>query len=653
MKYFILTITFFTVILLLVAGSLFYSSRVFWMNNKEEVSGRLEYLNNGLEQEKEELFLSPGLKKCENSVIYDRNLRVIGEYSTGRRKIISKNKIPPFLVSTLLLMEDSKFYTHNGFDYRTITGLLFEDMKVLPFIHRGYTITQELSKVLFSDRKKTIKRRISRLFCTSEIENKYSKDEILSYFFNSVYLGHFNYGIENAAQFYFNKDVSRLNQFEAALIVAIIHDPDRFSPLLYPERSMKRHKIVLNKLTGKGIIDTQIVINGFDNFWENFASFEHQPVVSLWEIEKNYAPYFIEYVRQELKTNLSIEILQRGGLRVYTTLDLEKQNIAEQVLWEGLKRQSLRTGGITGMREAKVEGAFIALNPRNGHVLAMVGGSGYKSNNQFNRAVYAKRQIGSAFKPFVYAAAFETAGYTKDTRYVDKPLEIETKDGLWRPDNYNNAYYGDVSLEFAMKKSLNSVAIQLIQEIGPEKVIDILVSALDLEKKDGKQRFRPYPSVALGVYSFSPLEIVRAYSIFPNGGEKVFPMSIFRIDDYKGNSLIDNESEIKNIKTLYAAHGKMRVIEINTADTINSILEEVLKEGGTAHEALLASDFVVKGSGKTGTTNNYTDAWFIGYTDEIIAAVWVGFDDPSYTLGEGQTGGVAAAPIWAAFMKKH
>lgn len=562
------------------------------------------------------------------------------------------NDIPPILVKSLLEIEDSKFYTHNGFDYRTITGLLVEDIKILSFKRRGSTITQDLSNGLLADRKKTVKRRICRLFCTSEIEERYSKDEILSFFFNSVYLGHYNYGIENAARFYFDKDVSSITQFEASLIVAIIQDPDLFSPLLNPERSKKRHKFVLNKLTGKGIIDKQTVIDGFDNFWEDFFRFKHQPVVSIWNMEKNYAVYFIEYVRQDLRTNLGIEILQRGGLKVYTTLDLGKQKIAEQVLWEGLKRQSMLTGGITGRREGKAEGAFVALNPRNGHVLAMVGGSGYRSENQFNRAVYAKRQIGSAFKPFVYAAAIETGGYTKDTLYVDKPLEIVTKDGLWKPDNYNNTYYGEVSLEFAMKKSLNSVAIQLIQEIGSEKVIDILVSALDLQEEDGKQRFKPYPSIALGVYCFSPLEIARAYSIFPNEGEKVFPMSIFRVDDYTGNILINNESDIENIKTSYAIHEKMRVIEINTADTINSILEEVLKEGGTAYEALLSSDFVVKGSGKTGTTNNYTDAWFIGYTDEIIAAVWIGFDDPSYTLGEGQTGGAAAAPIWAAFMKK-
>lgn len=297
------------------------------------------------------------------------------------------------------------------------------------------------------------------------------------------------------------------------------------------------------------------------------------------------------------------------------------------------------------------------MDPINGQIHAMVGGSGFTSDNQFNRAASAKRQIGSAFKPFVYAAAFETLGLTKDTIFVDEPLEIETNEGIWRPDNYNHDYYGEVSLAFAMKKSLNSVAVQLGQKTGAVKIINLIGNALDLGPEEARHRFKPFPSAALGVYSFSPLEIATAYSIFPNGGKKVIPVSVLKVEDSNGNVIISEKSLIDSVNK----SGKVKpVITKSTSGMINEILEGVLQEGGTAYSAVLSavssskslSGSIPKWRGKTGTTNDYADAWFIGYDDAVITAVWLGFDDPSNTLGEGQSGGVAAAPIWVEFMNK-
>jgi penicillin-binding protein 1A len=282
----------------------------------------------------------------------------------------------------------------------------------------------------------------------------------------------------------------------------------------------------------------------------------------------------------------------------------------------------------------------------------MVGGSGFTFENQFNRAVAAQRQVGSAFKPFVYAAAIEGLNYDAGTIFIDRPLEIETDQGIWRPSNYNDRYFGPVTLEEALKWSLNSVAVQLLQDTGTESVIRIISDALDMSENVSQDRFKPYPSIALGVFSFSPLEFARAYAIFPNNGEKVFPYAVKRIEKNSGRVLVDNERNIRKMVTEYDLENKLRVISPMTAGQIHQMLSQVVKRGGTAYRAILSSGLTIEAAGKTGTTNEFTDAWFCGYTDEVLAVIWLGFDDPVHTLGIGQAGGVVAAPIWAEFMKR-
>ena len=637
-------------ILIIVTGVLFYSSYALWLNNRDEVLSRLYTLSRLVKEgQRSPVSLTPSLRAGKNTIIYDRYGRIIGEFSDGRRRILPLDRIPPLLIHTVILMEDRKFYVHRGFDLRRIAGAMLVNMRTLSFSQGGSTITQQLAKILFTDSRRTVRRKIYELFCTLEIENHFTKDEILSLYLNSINFGHSNYGIESASQFYFNKEVFNLNPYEIALLIGMIPNPSRFSPLLQAERCRRKQSIVLDYLHQHGFMQSEPITQGLDAFWESFSRIEHQPVISFWSMESNRAPYFVEYVRQYLVGELGEDTVKTGGLSVYTTLDLEKQLIAALVLDEGLDLQQAKG---ENEKELPIEGALVALDPRSGAILTLVGGSGFTFENQFNRSTSALRQVGSAFKPFVYAAAFESQGYTAETVFEDRPLRIETPQGEWRPANYADKYYGYVPLSLALQKSMNSVAVQLLQQTGPEPVIDIIGTALDLNKRQVEERFKPYLSIALGVYSFSPLEFARAYSIFPNGGEKIFPYAVTRVENNRGTVLIDNEREVRKIVTEYDLEDKLRVIGAETAHQINDMLLLVTKNGGTAYRAVQASGLPVEAAGKTGTTNNYTDAWFVGYTEGVLAAVWIGYDDPSHVLGLGQTGGVVAAPIWAEFMKR-
>jgi 1A family penicillin-binding protein len=653
MKYLLMTISILFVLVIIITGVLFYSSYALWLNNREEVLSRLYTLRRLVEEgQRSPVSLTPSLRAGKNTVIYDRQGRIIGEFSDGRRRILPLNRIPPLLIHSVILMEDRKFFIHRGFDLRRIAGAMLVNVKTLSFSQGGSTVTQQLAKILFTDSRKTVRRKIYELFCTIEIERRFSKEEILSLYLNSINFGHSNYGIESASQFYFNKEIFNLNSYEISLLVGMIPSPSRFSPLLHPERCKRKQMIVLNYLSQYEFVKPEPLLDGLDTFWESFAQIEHQPAISFWSMESNRAPYFVEYVRQYLVRELGEETVKAGGLGVYTTLDLEKQLIADIVLEEGLDLQRAKEDEVDDELQAPVEGALIALEPGSGAILAMVGGSGFTFENQFNRSTSALRQVGSAFKPFVYASAFESEGYSAETVFNDEPLRIETPQGEWRPANYGDQYYGPVPLSFALQKSLNSVAVQLLQHTGPEPVIDLIGRALDLSRQQVDERFKPYLSIALGVYSFSPLEFARAYSIFPNGGEMVFPYAVTRVKNNRGVVLIDNERDVKKIVTEYDLEGKLRVIGPDTAQQINDMLLLVTKRGGTAYRAIQSSGLTVEAAGKTGTTNNYTDAWFIGYTEEILAAVWVGYDDPAYTLGVGQSGGVVAATIWTEFIKR-
>ncbi len=650
MKYIFLTITFLLIIFLMVGGFFVYVIYEFWVREKHEIVSRLYDFQNELKTPgSSPVYLAPNLKKRKGTGVFDRNSFVIGVFRSGRRKIVTFDELNPLLVQTVLIMEDKKFYFHRGFDLSVTVGGFIEDIKTFSVPKCGSTITQQLARVIFTDRRRSYRKKVYELFCTAELEKRFSKDEILTLYLNAAYFGHRMYGVENAAEYFFQKKASHLNIFEVALLVGVVSRPERYSPFLHPDRCKKMQKIVLNKLSRYGVVDTERVVEGYESFWTDFALKERTRLSPLWN---EGASYFLAYVKQALESELGSENLKDGGFKVFTTLDSEKDTIAENVLSEALIYQNARLGRTDAGGENGVEGALVALDPRNGHILSMIGGSGFTSRNHFNRAVFAKRQIGSAFKPFVYAAAIEQRGYGPKTLFVDKPLEIQVGEGAWKPANYNDMYYGEVTLEIALKKSLNSVAVQLAQEIGPDCIIELIGKSLNMNAEEIAKRFQPYPSLALGVYSFSPLELARAFSLFPNRGEKVYPISIIRIEDEDGHVLTDYESERKKEKVQDDIEDNLRVISEETADTITRMLSEVLKQGGTAFDAMQEHKITLDAAGKTGTTDNYSDAWFIGYTDALVVAVWIGFDDPSNSLGQDQTGGIVAAPVWASFMKR-
>lgn len=653
MKYIFLTITFLLIIFFLVGGFFVYVIYEFWIREKHEIISRFYDFQNELKTPgNSPVYLAPNLKKRKSTEVFDKNSRLIGIFRSGRREILTFNEMNPLLVQTVFLMEDKKFYFHRGFDLSVTVGGLIRDIKTFSLPKGGSTITQQLARIVFTNRRRSYRKKVYEIFCTAELEKKFSKDEILTLYLNSVYFGHQMYGVENAAKFFFQKKASDLNIYEIALLVGIISRPEKSSPFVHPDRCTKMQKIVLNELSRYGVVNSERVVEGFESFWTDFDVKERASLSSPWNEEGNGASYFLTYVTQALESKLGLDTLKDGGFKVFTTLDSEKDTIAENVLSEALMYQNARIEKTDADSENSVEGALVALDPRSGHILSMIGGSGFSSRNHFNRAVFAKRQIGSAFKPFVYAAAIEQRGYSPKSLFVDKPLEIQVSEGIWKPANYNEMYYGEVTLEFALKKSLNSVAVQLAQEIGPDCIIALIGKSLDMNAEEIGRRFQPYPSLALGVYSFSPIELARAFSIFPNRGEKVYPIGIIRIEDKEGRVLVDYESERIKKRVQDDIEDNLMVISEETADTITRMLSEVLKKGGTAYEAMQEHEITLDAAGKTGTTDNYSDAWFIGYTRTLVVAVWVGFDDPSKSLGQDQTGGVVAAPVWASFMKK-
>ncbi len=652
MKYILFTITFLLVVLIIYVGLLFYVTYRAWDKNKEDVISKLVELKKNIEEYSgNELSISPDLVIGDANIIYDRNGEVIAKFSSGRRKIIKLEEISPTLIKLLLAMEDRRFYQHKGIDLRAIISAMYYNIRSLSIIRGGSTITQQLAKILFTNRKKSLKRKIYELFCALEIEKRFKKDEILTLYLNSIYFGHYVYGIYDASMFYFNKEPLKLDLYESALIIGIIPNPTRFSPLLHPDKAKKRLKVVLNvaKLMNyyKGLDTTK----GVKDFWKRFNRVEHYPRYTIGEVKENKAPYYIDYVRRILIKKYSIDLNKSSGLKIYTTADIEMQHQAINSLRNGLKIHREKLKRINPDILQSPEGAIVSINPKTGEIYTIVGGSGFTYNNQYNRAIFAKRQVGSAFKPFVFAAAIEYRGYKPDTVIIDKPLTIKTESGIWKPKNYNNRYYGKVTLGFALQKSLNSVAVQLLRDVGPDKVIEIVRKALNLSTKEASKRFKPYLSLALGAYTFTPLELSKAYSIFPNNGEKIFLYSIRKIVDKEGKLIVDNLSKINKLKFEYEIENKLEVINYSTAKVMCSMMEKVLEKGGTAYWGVRSTGLQVKGWGKTGTTNGYTDAWFVGFASNILTVVWVGFDNPKYTLGKGQSGGTVAAPIWAEYMK--
>ncbi|HVO83642.1 MAG TPA: penicillin-binding protein 1A [Syntrophobacteria bacterium] len=543
--------------------------------------------------------------------------KVIGEFFVEKRLPITLAEIPPYLKQAVIAIEDQNFYKHAGIDWQGIMRAGVKDLMAGRIVEGGSTITQQLAKLLFLDSERTMRRKWKEALLALQIERRYRKDEILTLYLNQIYLGSGTYGVEAAANVYFGKHVWELDLAECALIAGLSRAPSVYSPLVNPEKAMARRALVLKRLR------------------EADAITEDQYRLAL-DKPLGLAPpagsgagtlYFADYLRPQLEEELGANLLYRGGLTVQTTLRDNWQRIAEQALANGLTALEQRHRG-KEEGDARPQGGVVILDVATGLIRAMVGGRDY-ATSQFNRAFQAERQPGSAFKPIVYAYALER-GYSPSDRIYDGPVSYPQADGTrWEPKNYSGKFEGDMTLRHALEVSQNVIAIKLLERVGPNPVVEFA------HKLGITSRLQPNLSLALGTSEVNLLELVSAYQVFAHGGIWVEPSGIVDVLDANGRSLWRHTP------------GSSLVCSEQTASTLTDMLTGVIQRGtGKA-----ASRLPWPLAGKTGTTESFRDAWFVGFSPSVVAGVWVGYDN-GQELGPRETGAQAALPIWTEVMEK-
>ncbi|MEW5900015.1 MAG: PBP1A family penicillin-binding protein [Acidobacteriota bacterium] len=650
--------------------------------------------------------------------VYSDDGRPIKDFATERRIEVPLEKIPAILKKAIVATEDPRFYNHRGVDLRGILRAIKENIRTGRFFRNpegGSTITQQLARNLFLYRQQTVSRKLKEMYLAVQIEKQYSKDKILELYCNQFYLGHGVSGVETASNFYFGKSVSDLNLEEAALIAGIFRGPAIYSPYNNPQGTLRRRNHVLNRLVEEGYITR-----------EQTEEAKTRPLSVLpWRRgSEDFGAYFFEEVRKYIEKKYGDDVLYRGGLKVYTTLNPIMQRYAEEAVLARLRemdkqkgwrkdkknlleegRQNLeeewlddwvtsyveenevsdaivlsvarkeatvklkrftgkilnndigwtrtdnlekliKRGDIIQVRVKKVDNdkkelsasldqhsllecAFLALDPRSGQVKAMVGGYSFR-RSEWNRATQAQRQAGSAIKPFLYAAALDNR-FTPASVIVDEPVDFIDKwlGGVWSPKNYDRKHKGAVTLRTGLEESRNIVTARILDYISPQTGVDYC-------RRFGiTSTLYPYLSLSLGTFDVSLWELLSAYSVFPNRGTRVKPYYVTRIEDREGNVLEEARVETEE------------VISPQTAYLITSMLQGVIQRGTAA----AANQQGIPLAGKTGTTSDFADAWFIGFTPSLCAGVWVG-NDERVTIGNKQSGAVAALPAWIQFFKR-
>ena len=543
------------------------------------------------------------------------------------RRIVKLADVPPLVVKAVLAVEDERFYSHHGIDPIGIMRAMWVNLRNMSFQQGGSTLTQQLMKNFFLSDERTLSRKIPEAIMALIAERKYSKDTILENYLNEIYLGQKGsqgiFGVSEAAQFYFAKPLSDLTVGETALLAGLIRAPNRLSPYRSTDGATKRRNVVLAKLLSDQIITRRQYETAMRE------KLPDRPLVKV----TNDAPFYVDYLRRELAENYSDAVLTKEGLRIFSSLDLQLQRKAERALVEGLKKleaahPALRRKG----DDDSLEGAIIVIRPQTGEIKAMVGGRSYQ-RSQFNRVFQAKRQPGSIFKPFVYLAALMYGGqsgvrYTPDTVLNDSQFTWSYDGKEWQPNNYNNEYFGAVTFRRALESSLNSATGRVAQDVGIRRVREVA-------QRLGIQSALPaVPSLALGAAEVTPLEVAVAFSTIANGGVRSRPLAVKLVMDQNTQPLEKRDVRVE------------QVINPQLAHTMNNLLKGVLDRGTAA--AARRMGFTRPAAGKTGTTNDYKDAWFVGYTPDLLAVVWVGFDGQSKL---NLSGAEAALPIWTEFMK--
>lgn len=541
---------------------------------------------------------------------------LLKEFFLERRIILERHEVPELFIKAVLAAEDADFYNHWGIDLPGIMRALWKDILAGAPEQGASTITQQLAKTLFLTPAKTISRKVKEAFLAIQIERRYTKDEILMLYINQIYFGHGNYGAESAARYYFGKKLRECGLEEFALIAALLKAPEIYSPLKHPERALNRRNLALKMMAEKGFISN-------DTAREALL----KPVVTANRKRKEEpGKYFVEEVRKILQEKFGSDAIYKKGMTVHTTLDVEMQKAAESAAATGAEQYYERHPEMKG--EETMQVALVAVDQKTGGIKAMVGGVDFEQS-RFNRAVQAYRQVGSAFKPFIFLTALKR-GMSPSTIIVDAPVLYKnpyTKRS-WEPRNYHSSdYAGPVTLLEALDRSINIAAIKLLDKLGIDSVIET-ARALGIESN-----IQPFLSLALGTSEFSLLEMTRAYSTVAAKGLRTKPFYIKKVIDNDGRVIYKNE-----IETAAA-------IDEKSAFQLIAMLESVIQRGTGIRAARLNHPL----AGKTGTTDDYTDAWFMGFSPSLTCGVWVGFDQKK-SLGSGESGSRAALPVWMDFM---
>jgi len=553
------------------------------------------------------------------SEVYSEDEVLIGEFFIEKRTVVSLSQMSRFLSKAFIAAEDARFFEHGGIDYWRILGATFRNIEALNVVQGGSTITQQIAKSFFLTPEKSFTRKVKEAILAQRIEHYLTKNEILFLYLNQIYLGEGAYGVGAASTTYFGKPVQNLTLAECAILAGLPPSPNNLSPLRNPKKARERQLYVLNRMVERKMI-TQ----------EQAQKAQAEEIKLRPRGPKGYhdAPFVVEQVRLYVEQKHGKDMLYKGGLKIYTTINSRLQKAAQKAVQKGLEEFESRGGKGKG-REA-IEGALIALEPQSGFILAMVGGRDY-SASQFNRATQAKRQAGSAFKPIVYAAALDK-GFTPATLVVDEPFSYEDVPGKdpWQPQNYDREFWGPITVRKALTFSRNVPTVRIAQSIGLDYLIGY-AGNLGI-----KTKLEPNLSLALGSANVSLLELTRAFGVFASQGYRADPVLISQIQDKDGNMVEETEPS------------SIEVITPQTCYLITSLMQSVIQEGTGQRARALGRP----AAGKTGTTNDTRDAWFIGYLPhKLVAGAWVGYDIEK-SLGTHETGAVAALPLWLEFMKE-
>ncbi|MFA6435196.1 MAG: transglycosylase domain-containing protein [Elusimicrobiales bacterium] len=585
--------------------------------------------------------------------VYDINNQVVAEFSVEKRAILPLSRIPTDMQNAVIAMEDKNFFRHWGISPQGIARALLRDLMHTRAAQGGSTITQQLSRGIFLKPEKTISRKLKEIFLSLQIESSFSKAEILQLYLNQIYFGSGVYGVQSAAKLYFGKDVPEMDLAECALLAGIIPSPERFSPFFNPEKARLRRYLVLERMLAEHYITAKEMEE---------ANAEPIPVEKS-SLLSGHASYFVEYIRQQLQPKYGVDQLLKGGLKIYTTLDLSMQIPAEDIMEKYLVRydsdsarsRAGKDGAADNISSGTLQGAFVILDVKTGGIRAMIGGRNYR-DSKFNRVTQAARQAGSTFKPFVWMSALLN-GYTPATIVDDSPMAYyyDGKDWrllegatdqysintaiqpfvgsqdfkIWVPSDFDEKFLGSITLRRALELSRNLASIYLVTRIGPTQVVEAA------RKAGIKRNLEAVPSIGLGTSLVSPIEMVSAFSTFGNGGIHVEPFSVLKVVDNQGKVLQEYMPD------------ELEMFTPQTSYLLVNMMKGVVQRGTGSYAGRLKRPI----AGKTGTSQDSKDMWFIGMTPDLAAGAWMGYDDMTSLPMKDWTGGGTVVPWWTEIME--